>query len=60
VLFWFAGIAGIFIRAQLAGVAPTTESLFEQSLQNIVVAATLASCQFSSQWTLTEGARVSK
>ncbi len=40
VLSGFAGIAGIFIRAQLAPVAPTTESLFELSLQNIVVAAT--------------------
>src|SRR5207247_10856251 len=29
VLSGFAGIAGIFIRAQLAPVAPTTESLFE-------------------------------
>jgi hypothetical protein len=40
VLSGFAGIAGIFIRAQLAPVAPTTASLFELSLQNIVVAAT--------------------
>jgi hypothetical protein len=40
VLSGVAGIAGIFIRAQLAPVAPTTASLFELSLQNIIVAAT--------------------
>lgn len=40
VLSGFAGIAGIFIRTQLAPIAPTTASLFELGLQNIVVAAT--------------------
>jgi Pyridoxal-dependent decarboxylase conserved domain len=40
VLSGFAGIAGVFIRTQLAPIAPPTASLFELSLQNIVVAAT--------------------
>ena len=34
VLSWFADIAGIFIRIQLAGVAPTPENLWTEPTEH--------------------------